>query len=226
GRWTCVTGVSGSGKSSAVIHTLLPEAERVLQRARREVLPHRRVRGLEHLDKVIHVDQTPIGRSARSNPATYTGAPTEIRNRFASVPEAKMRGFTAQRFSFNVKGGRCEACQGEGQRRIEMHFLPDLFVTCERCGGQRYNPETLSITWRGKTIADVLALSVAEACDFFAAQPSLRRTFEVLRDVGLGYLAIGQSSATLSGGEAQRIKLARELARPSTGRTLYVLDEP
>lgn len=226
GRLTCVTGVSGSGKSTAVIDTLLPEAARILNRAARTGLPHRRLKGLGRVDKVVHVDQSPIGRSGRSNPATYTGALAEIRTLFAALPESKIRGFAVQRFSFNVKGGRCEACQGEGMRRIEMHFLPDLYVTCERCNGARYNPETLTVRWKGKTIADVLALSIAQACEFFAAQPSLRRPFEVLRDVGLGYLELGQRADSLSGGEAQRLKLGRELARVSSGRTLYILDEP
>jgi excinuclease ABC subunit A len=226
GVFTCVTGVSGSGKSSLVVDTLLPEARRELNGALGYGLPHTRLRGLQHLDKVIFVDQLPIGRSARSNPATYTGLFAEIRQVFSQLPQAKIRGYGPPRFSFNVKGGRCEACQGEGVRRIEMHFLPDLYVTCHTCGGARYNRETLAVTLRGKTIAEVLALSVAEACTFFVAHPSIRAKLEVLRDVGLGYLALGQSATTLSGGEAQRIKLARELARKSTGRTLFVLDEP
>jgi excinuclease ABC subunit A len=226
GVFTCVTGVSGSGKSSLVVDTLLPEARRELNGALGYGLPHGRLQGLQHLDKVIFVDQLPIGRSARSNPATYTGLFAEIRQVFSQLPAAKIRGYGPPRFSFNVKGGRCEACQGEGVRRIEMHFLPDIFVTCQTCGGARYNRETLAVTLRGKTIAEVLALSVAEAAGFFVAHPSLRAKLEVLRDVGLGYLALGQSATTLSGGEAQRIKLARELARKSTGRTLFVLDEP
>jgi len=226
GLLTCVTGVSGSGKSSLVLDTLLAEAARVVNGAARPPLACDGVDGLEHIDKVIHVDQSPIGRSARSNPATYTGIFSELRTVFAMLPEAKIRGFQPARFSFNVKGGRCETCQGEGLRRIEMQFLPDVFVTCEACGGKRYNRETLAITMRGKSIADVLALSVAEAVDFFVAHPNIRRPLEVMREVGLGYLALGQSATTLSGGEAQRIKLARELARKSTGRTLFVLDEP
>jgi excinuclease ABC subunit A len=226
GLLTCVTGVSGSGKSSLVIDTLLTEAARVVNGAARPPLPCDGVEGLEHVDKVIHVDQSPIGRSPRSNPATYTGIFAELRTVFAGLPEAKIRGFPPARFSFNVKGGRCESCFGEGLKRIEMQFLPDVFVTCEVCGGKRYNRETLAITMRGKSIADVLALSVAEACEFFVAHPNIRRPLEVLREVGLGYLALGQSATTLSGGEAQRIKLARELARKSTGRTLFVLDEP
>ncbi len=226
GLLTCVTGVSGSGKSTLVIDTLLPEAARVLGGAGSVPLPHGGIDGLDLLDKVIHVDQSPIGRSARSNPATYTGIFAELRQIYAQLPEAKIRGYTPARFSFNVKGGRCEACQGEGVRRIEMHFLPDLFVTCQTCGGRRYNRETLAITMRGKSIADVLDMSVAQACDFFVAHPQTRHKLEVLRDVGLGYVALGQSALTLSGGEAQRIKLARELARKATGRTLFILDEP
>ncbi|MCB9750120.1 MAG: excinuclease ABC subunit UvrA [Myxococcales bacterium] len=226
GALTCVTGVSGSGKSSLVVDTLLAEARRRLQRAQTEPLPHTAIKGLEQLDKVIYVDQSPIGRSPRSNPATYTGVFGELRNLYAQLPEAKIRGFKASRFSFNVKGGRCEACKGEGVRRIAMHFLPDMFVTCRTCDGRRYNRDTLAITYRGQSIADVLESSVADACGFFAAHPALRRGLETLRDVGLGYLTLGQSATTLSGGEAQRIKLARELARKATRATLFVLDEP
>ncbi len=226
GRLTCVTGVSGSGKSSLVVDTLLPEAARVLNGAMRRGLPHRAVRGLEAFDKVVHVDQSPIGRSARSNPATYTGILGELRTVFAQLPEARLRGYTPSRFSFNVKGGRCEACKGEGVRRIAMDFLPDLFMRCDTCNGRRYNAETLAVTLRGKTIADVLAMSVAEAFDFLVAHPSIRAKLEILRDVGLGYVPLGQSALTLSGGEAQRIKLARDLSRKATGATLYVLDEP
>jgi excinuclease ABC subunit A len=226
GMFTCVTGVSGSGKSTLVIDTLLTEAARVVNGAARPPLACDGVDGLEHIDKVIHVDQSPIGRSARSNPATYTGIFAELRNVFATLPEAKIRGFQPARFSFNVKGGRCEGCLGDGSKRIEMQFLPDVFVTCEVCKGRRYNRETLAITMRGKSIADVLDMTVAEAYDFFVAHPGMRAKLEVLRDVGLGYLALGQSATTLSGGEAQRIKLGRELARKSTGKTLFVLDEP
>jgi excinuclease ABC subunit A len=226
GAFTCVTGVSGSGKSSLVIETLLPEATRELNGASAIGLDHDGVDGLEHLDKVIYVDQSPIGRSARSNPATYTGIFTELRNVYAQLPEAKMRGYTPTRFSFNAKGGRCEACQGDGVRRIAMDFLPDVFVRCQTCGGRRYNRETLAITMRGKSIADVLDMSVVEAHEFFVAHPSIRSKLEVLRDVGLGYVTLGQSAVTLSGGEAQRIKLARQLAKKSTGNTLFVLDEP
>ncbi|MBX7083107.1 MAG: excinuclease ABC subunit UvrA [Nannocystaceae bacterium] len=226
GLLTVVTGVSGSGKSTLVIDTLLAEAARVVSGSARLPLPCDGVDGLEHIDKVIHVDQSPIGRSARSNPATYTGIFAELRTVFAQLPEAKVRGWQPSRFSFNVKGGRCEACLGEGTKRIEMQFLADLWVTCEACHGRRYNRETLSVTMRGKSIADVLDMNVADAFDFFVAHPGIRLKLEVLRDVGLGYLGLGQSALTLSGGEAQRIKLARELARKSTGRTLLVLDEP
>lgn len=226
GHLTCVTGVSGSGKSSLVVDTLLPEAQRRLNGANAWGLTHDAIHGLDRCDRVVAVDQAPIGRSPRSNPATYTGLFTDLRNLFAQTAEAKVRGFTASRFSFNVKGGRCEHCRGEGQRRVEMHFLPDLWVTCRVCKGQRYERETLAVTFRGKNIAQVLAMPVAEACDFFIHQPNLRHKLEVLRDVGLGYISLGQSATTLSGGEAQRIKLARELARKSTGNTLFVLDEP
>jgi len=223
---TCVTGVSGSGKSSLIIDTLLPEAVRRLNGGNAFGLAHHGISGLEHLDKVIHVDQSPIGRSPRSNPATYTGLFAELRTLFSNLSEAKVRGYTPARFSFNVKGGRCESCQGDGVRRIEMHFLADVFVTCRACNGRRYNRETLAVTYRGKSIADVLDMSVSDACDFFANYPALRQKLETLRDVGLGYVTLGQSALTLSGGEAQRIKLARELAKKSTGKTLFILDEP
>jgi excinuclease ABC subunit A len=226
GVFTCVTGVSGSGKSSLVIQTLLPEATRELNGASAVGLEHDGVDGLDQLDKVIYVDQTPIGRSARSNPATYTGIFTELRNVYAQLPDAKLRGYAPTRFSFNAKGGRCEACQGDGVRRIAMDFLPDVFVRCQTCGGRRYNRETLAITMRGKSIADVLDMSVLEAHEFFVAHPSIRHKLEVLRDVGLGYISLGQSAVTLSGGEAQRIKLAKQLSKKSTGNTLFVLDEP
>lgn len=226
GRFTCVTGVSGSGKSSLIVGTLLPEAARVLQRSTAPSLPHRAVRGLEHLDKVIHVDQSPIGRSGKSNPATYAGILSDLRPLFAQLPEARIRGYSPARFSFNVKGGRCETCGGEGVQRIEMHFLPDLYRTCESCQGRRYNRETLDIQLRGKNIAEILAMSVHEACEFLTSYPQLRTKLEVLRDVGLGYLRLDQSALVLSGGEAQRLKLAKELARTLTGKTLFVLDEP
>jgi excinuclease ABC subunit A len=226
GAFTCVTGVSGSGKSTLVIDTLLAEARRRLNGAATFGLAHGGISGLELLDKAIDVDQSPIGRSPRSNPATYTGIFSELRALYANLSDAKVRGYGPARFSFNVKGGRCEECQGEGVKRIEMHFLPDLYVTCRACQGRRYNRETLLITYRGKSVADVLEGSIAEACEFFANHPSLRVKLETLRDVGLGYLTLGQRALTLSGGEAQRIKLARELARRSTGKTLFILDEP
>ncbi len=226
GHMTCVTGVSGSGKSSLIVDTLLPEATRRLNRANSWGLDHDAIVGLDQFERSVAVDQAPIGRSPRSNPATYTGVFTELRNLYAQTTEARVRGFGPARFSFNVKGGRCEHCHGEGQRRIEMHFLPDVWVTCRVCQGQRYDRETLAITYRGKNIAQALELSVAEAVDFFANHPSLRAKLEVLRDVGLGYITLGQSATTLSGGEAQRIKLARELARRRGGSGLYVLDEP
>ena len=226
GTLICVTGVSGSGKSSLVVDTLLRAASRALHRGGREPLPHERLSGLEHLDKVISVDQRPIGRSPRSNPATFTGILTDLRNLYAQLPEARVRGFSASRFSFNAKGGRCERCKGEGVQRIEMNFLPDVYVTCPACEGRRYNRQTLEIHFRGKSIADVLAMTVDEAHGLFAAQPAIRAKLELLREVGLGYLTLGQRATTLSGGEAQRLKLAKELARRGTGRTLYILDEP
>lgn len=234
GHMTCVTGVSGSGKSSLIVDTLLPEAQRRLNRANSWGLEHDAIRNLDRCDRVVAVDQSPIGRSPRSNPATYTGAFTELRNLYAQTNEARVRGFTASRFSFNVKGGRCEHCHGEGLRRIEMHFLADVWVTCRVCEGRRYERETLSITYRGKNIAQALDMPIAEAAEFFTNHTGLRTKLEVLRDVGLGYMTLGQPATTLSGGEAQRIKLARELARRRSGRqsgthppnSLYILDEP
>ncbi len=226
GTLTVVSGVSGSGKSTLIIDTLLAEAKRRVNGASSFGLPHRAITGLDHIDRVIYVDQSPIGRSPRSNPATYTGLFTDLRSLYAGLNEAKIRGYTAARFSFNVKGGRCETCQGGGLRRIEMHFLPDIYVTCRACDGRRYNRETLAITYRGKSIADALGTPVGEAAEFFASHPSIRQKLETMRDVGLGYLTLGQSALSLSGGEAQRIKLAKELARRSTGNTLFVLDEP
>ncbi|PRP92120.1 UvrABC system protein A [Enhygromyxa salina] len=226
GHMTCVTGVSGSGKSSLIVDTLLPEAARRLNRANSWGLEHDAIRNLERCDRVVAVDQSPIGRSPRSNPATYTGVFTELRNLYAQTNEARIRGFGPSRFSFNVKGGRCEHCHGEGLRRIEMHFLPDMWVTCRVCEGRRYERETLAITYRGKNIAEALDMPVADAAEFFANHPGLRMKLEILRDVGLGYMTLGQSATTLSGGEAQRIKLARELARRRTGSGLYILDEP
>jgi len=227
GTFTCVTGVSGSGKSTLVNDILLAALERRLTPASTATPgAHRALRGAEHLDKVVAIDQSPIGRTPRSNPATYTGAFTFIRDLFANLPEAKVRGYGPGRFSFNVKGGRCETCEGDGSRRIEMHFLPDVFVRCDTCHGRRYNRDTLEVAYRGRSIADVLEMTVEEALEFLGAVPVLRRKLETLRDVGLGYIHLGQSATTLSGGEAQRVKLATELSRVATGRTLYVLDEP
>ena len=227
GLLTCVTGVSGGGKSTLTIETLYKAAARKLNRASTAVpMEHDKAEGFEHLDKVIDIDQSPIGRTPRSNPATYTGAFTPIREWFAGLPEAKTRGYKPGRFSFNVKGGRCEACQGAGVIKIEMHFLPDVYVTCDQCNGKRYNRETLEIKFKGKSIADVLDMTIDEAADFFKAVPSIRDRMVTLKRVGLGYLKVGQQATTLSGGEAQRVKLAKELAKRATGRTLYILDEP
>jgi excinuclease ABC subunit A len=226
GTFTCVTGLSGSGKSSLVIDTLYASAARTLNGARIVSGPHDALKGLEHCDKVIDIDQSPIGRTPRSNPATYTGAFTTIRDWFAGLPEAQARGYKPGRFSFNVKGGRCETCTGDGLIKIEMHFLPDVYVTCETCGGKRYNRETLEVKFKGHSIADVLDMTVEDAAEFFKAVPSLRDKMEMLCRVGLGYVKVGQQSTTLSGGEAQRVKLAKELSRRSTGQTLYILDEP
>ena len=226
GLFTCITGVSGSGKSSLIIDTLYRAVARKLNNARDPAGPHDRIEGMEHLDKVIDIDQSPIGRTPRSNPATYTGAFTPIREWFAELPDAKSRGYGPGRFSFNVKGGRCEACQGDGVIKIEMHFLPDVYVTCDQCKGHRYNRETLEVRYRDKSIADVLDMTVEEGAAFFKAVPSIGDKLETLVHVGLGYIKIGQQATTLSGGEAQRIKLAKELSRRATGRTLYILDEP
>ena len=226
GLLTCVTGVSGGGKSTFLIDTVFRAAARKLNGAREAPGAHDKIEGLEFLDKVIDIDQNPIGRTPRSNPATYTGAFTPIRDWFAGLPEAKARGYGPGRFSFNVKGGRCEACQGDGVIKIEMHFLPDVYVTCDQCKGKRYNRETLDIHYRGKSIADVLDMTVEEGVKFFAPVPSIRDKLETLDRVGLGYIKIGQQATTLSGGEAQRIKLSKELSRRATGRTLYILDEP
>jgi excinuclease ABC subunit A len=226
GLFTCITGVSGGGKSTLLIDTVYKAAARRLAGLREQPGAHERIEGLEHLDKVIDIDQSPIGRTPRSNPATYTGAFTPIREWFAGLPEAKARGYRPGRFSFNVKGGRCEACQGDGVIKIEMHFLPDVYVTCDVCKGKRYNRETLEVKFRDKSIADVLDMTVEEGAEFFKAVPSIRDKLETLARVGLGYIHIGQQATTLSGGEAQRIKLAKELSRRATGRTLYILDEP
>jgi excinuclease ABC subunit A len=226
GVFTAITGVSGGGKSTFLIETLFKSASRRIMGARENPAEHDRIEGLELLDKVIDIDQSPIGRTPRSNPATYTGAFTPIRDWFAGLPEAKARGYQPGRFSFNVKGGRCEACQGDGVIKIEMHFLPDVYVTCDVCHGKRYNRETLDVVFKGKSIADVLDMTVEEGVDFFAAVPMVRDKLDALKQVGLGYIHIGQQATTLSGGEAQRIKLAKELSRKATGRTLYILDEP
>ncbi|MFC0410528.1 excinuclease ABC subunit UvrA [Roseomonas elaeocarpi] len=226
GTFTCVAGVSGGGKSTLVIETLYKAAARRLMGTSTVPAPHERIEGLEQLDKIIDIDQSPIGRTPRSNPATYTGLFAPIRDWFSELPEARARGYKPGRFSFNVKGGRCEACQGDGVLKIEMHFLPDVYVTCDTCKGKRYNRETLEVRFREKSIADVLEMTVDEGCEFFSAVPAIRDKLVVLREVGLGYIHLGQQATTLSGGEAQRIKLAKELARRATGRTLYILDEP
>ncbi len=226
GTFTCVTGVSGGGKSTLTIETLFKTASLRLNGARQTPAPCTTIKGLQHLDKVIDIDQRPIGRTPRSNPATYTGAFTPIRDWFAGLPEAKTRGYKPGRFSFNVKGGRCEACQGDGVIKIEMHFLPDVYVTCETCQGKRYNRETLEVLFKGKSIADVLDMTVEDAEAFFGAVPSIREKMTALMRVGLGYIKVGQQATTLSGGEAQRVKLSKELSKRSTGRTLYILDEP
>jgi len=226
-NFVCITGVSGSGKSSLMLQTLLPTARELLNHARKvNKVAGVEITGLEQVDKVIYLDQSPIGRTPRSNPATYTGVMDEIRNLFAQTKESQIRGYTASRFSFNVKGGRCEKCQGEGENKIEMHFLPDIMVKCDTCGGKRYNQQTLEVFYKGKTIADVLAMSVDEAFEFFKPIPKIHQKMKTLVDVGLGYITLGQNAVTLSGGEAQRIKLSKELSRKDTGKTLYILDEP
>ncbi|MGH7544791.1 MAG: excinuclease ABC subunit UvrA, partial [Gemmatimonadota bacterium] len=226
GCFIAVTGVSGSGKSSLVEEILYRALARRLHRARLLPGDHDGIEGVQAVDKVIDVDQSPIGRTPRSNPGTYTGVFTPIRDLFARLPESKMRGYGPGRFSFNVKGGRCEACRGDGLVKIEMHFLPDVYVPCDVCRGKRYNRETLEVRYKGKSIADVLAMTVDEALEFFLPIPAVRRKLETLSDVGLGYITLGQSATTLSGGEAQRVKLAAELSKVGTGRTLYILDEP
>ena len=226
GVFTCVTGVSGSGKSTLVNDILATSLANDLNRARQVPGSHKRIEGLEYLDKLVQVDQSPIGRTPRSNPATYTGVFDKIRNLFAATPDAKMRGYKAGRFSFNVKGGRCEACHGDGTIKIEMNFLPDVYVPCEVCHGQRYNRETLEVRYKGKNIAEVLDMPIVEAAEFFKPITSIHRYLQTLVDVGLGYVRLGQPATTLSGGEAQRVKLATELQKRSTGRTVYILDEP
>jgi excinuclease ABC subunit A len=226
GLFTCVTGVSGSGKSSLVAQTLQPLLARELHRAKARPGSHDHLEGLEYINKVVNITQDPIGRTPRSNPATYVNVWSSIRALFASTPDAKLRGYKGGRFSFNVKGGRCEACQGYGRKKVEMHFLPDVWVTCNVCKGQRFNRETLQIRYKGKSIADVLEMDVDEGLAFFENVPKIQRILQTLSDVGLGYIKLGQSATTLSGGEAQRVKLAKELARVSTGDTVYILDEP
>ena len=226
GEFVCVTGVSGSGKSSLVNGILYPVLASKLNRAIAYPGPHDRVEGLEYVDKVIDIDQSPIGRTPRSNPATYTGLFGEIRDLFAKTKDAKAKGYTSGRFSFNVRGGRCEACEGDGVKKIEMHFLPDVYVKCDVCHGKRYNRDTLDVHYKGKNISDVLNMTVEEGLTFFDGIPSIKRKLQTLYDVGLGYIGIGQSSTTLSGGEAQRIRLATELSKRSTGKTVYILDEP
>ena len=226
GIMTCVTGVSGSGKSSLVNEIIYKRLAHDLNHALTIPGKHKAIKGIEQLDKVINIDQSPIGRTPRSNPATYTGLFDQIRDLFATTPDAKARGYKKGRFSFNVKGGRCEACSGDGIIKIEMHFLPDVYVPCEVCGGKRYNRETLDVKYKGKSIADVLDMTVEEALTFFENVPQIKRKVETLYNVGLSYIKLGQPSTTLSGGEAQRIKLATELSKRSTGRTIYILDEP
>ncbi len=226
GKFVCVTGVSGSGKSSLVNEILYKHLARELNRAKCTPGKFKRIEGVDVLDKVINIDQSPIGRTPRSNPATYTGVFTDIRNLFASTTESKMRGFNSSRYSFNVKGGRCEACQGDGIIKIEMHFLPDIYVPCEVCKGKRYNRETLEVKYKGKSIHDVLEMTVEEGLEFFKNIPKIQRKLQTLFDVGLGYIKIGQPATTLSGGEAQRVKLSTELSKRPTGKTVYILDEP
>ena len=226
GQFICVTGVSGSGKSTLVNEILQKKLSHVLHRAAAKPGKHRTIEGIENLDKVINIDQSPIGRTPRSNPATYTGVFDFIRSVFSEVPESRARGYKPARFSFNVKGGRCEACHGDGIIKIEMHFLSDIYVPCEVCHGKRYNRETLEVMYKGKSISDVLDMRVEDALEFFKNVPKIKRKLQTLYDVGLGYVTLGQPATTLSGGEAQRVKLATELSRRTNGRTLYILDEP
>jgi excinuclease ABC subunit A len=226
GLFVCVTGVSGSGKSTLVQDTLFPRLMYEVYGTRGNWEPHDRIEGVDQIDKVIDIDQSPIGRTPRSNPATYTGTFDMIRDLFSLTPDAKMRGYKQGRFSFNVKGGRCETCRGDGIIKIEMHFLPDVYVPCEVCRGKRYNRETLEVKYKGKSITDVLEMTIEEAVEFFQPIPKIHRKLATLLDVGLGYLRMGQPATTLSGGEAQRVKLATELSKRSTGKTLYILDEP
>ncbi|MBN2374277.1 excinuclease ABC subunit UvrA, partial [bacterium] len=226
GMFVCVTGVSGAGKSTLIIDILYRALAGCFHRSRQRPGAHRCIEGAEGLDKIVDIDQSPIGKTPRSNPATYTGAFNHIRRLFSQVPESRMRGYTQGRFSFNVKGGRCEACEGDGLIKIEMHFLPDIYVTCGDCHGKRYNNETLEIRYKGKNISEVLNMTVDEALEFFASIPPLKKGLQTMADVGLGYVKLGQPATTLSGGEAQRVKLSKELSRKATGRTIYILDEP
>jgi excinuclease ABC subunit A len=226
GLFVCVTGVSGSGKSTLINDTVCSAVARSLNDSALEPAPFEAMSGVEHFDKVVNVDQSPIGRTPRSNPATYTGLFTPMRELFAGVPEARARGYGAGRFSFNVKGGRCEACQGDGVIKVEMHFLPDIYVPCDVCHGERYNRETLDVRYKGRNIHEVLQMTVEQAAEFFGAVPAIARKLQTLLDVGIGYIKLGQSATTLSGGEAQRVKLSLELSKRDTGRTLYFLDEP
>jgi excinuclease ABC subunit A len=226
GKMTCVTGVSGSGKSTLIHDTLFPILNQYFFRSRKEPMAYDSFDGLKKIDKVIEVDQSPIGRTPRSNPATYTGVFSDIRTLFTELPESKIRGYKAGRFSFNVKGGRCETCEGAGMKLIEMDFLPNVHVLCETCKGKRYNRETLEVRFKGKSISDVLDMTVEQAVEFFENQPKILRKIQTLNDVGLGYISLGQHATTLSGGEAQRVKLATELSKKDTGQTLYILDEP
>jgi excinuclease ABC subunit A len=226
GTFCCVTGVSGSGKSTLINETLYPAVANRLHQAKLRPGTHQRVEGIESVDKIINIDQSPIGRTPRSNPATYTGVFDHIRQLYSQTREARARGYKPGRFSFNVKGGRCEVCRGDGQIKIEMHFLPDVYVPCEQCHGKRYNRETLEVRFKGKSIADVLEMSVADACEFFRDIPKIARRLDTLHDVGLDYIRLGQPATQLSGGEAQRVKLSTELSKVATGDTLYILDEP
>ena len=225
-KFVCITGVSGSGKSTLINETLFPILSRKFYKTKLVPLPYKSIDGLQHIDKVIDIDQSPIGRTPRSNPATYTGLFTLIRDLFTQLPEAQIRGYKAGRFSFNVKGGRCENCEGDGVRKIEMNFLPDVYVHCDVCNGKRYNRETLEVHYKGKSIADVLNMTVDEAMEQFSELPRIYRHLQTLHDVGMGYIRLGQQATTLSGGEAQRVKLSTELSKIGTGKTLYILDEP
>jgi excinuclease ABC subunit A len=226
GLLTCITGVSGSGKSTLINNTLHQLAAKILNRAQVEVAPFKEFDGMHFFDKVVNINQGPIGRTPRSNPATYTGVFTMIRDLFSQTLESRSRGYKSGRFSFNVKGGRCEACKGDGLIKVEMHFLPDIYVSCDVCSGQRYNRETLEIQYKGKTIAEILQMTVEDALEFFHAIPKITQKLQTLMDVGLSYITLGQNATTLSGGEAQRVKLSKELSKSDTGKTLYILDEP